>query len=57
MPIRIDELTTEVVPAPEPTPATHARQAMDWEELVKFEALRAVMLRDELRTRARGHDD
>ena len=57
MTVRIDEITTEVVPTSEPAPATDARQGMDWEEQVKLAALRALMLRDELRTRARGHDD
>jgi hypothetical protein len=57
MPVSIDEITTEVVPTPEPSPAAEARKGMDWEDLVKLEALRAAMMRDEIRTRARGHDD
>jgi hypothetical protein len=57
MTLRVDEITTEVVPAPEPAPATETRETMEWEELAKLEALRARMLRDALRTGARGYDD
>jgi hypothetical protein len=57
MTVRIDEITTEVVPTPEPPPATETRPGMDWEERVRMEALHALIRRDELRTRARGYDD
>jgi hypothetical protein len=59
MTVRIDEITTEVVatPDPAPSPATEAREGMDWQERVKAEALGALIRRDELRTRAHGYDD
>jgi hypothetical protein len=57
MPVNIGEITTEVVSTPEPAPASEARQGMDWEERVKLEALRALIRRDELRTRAHAYDD
>jgi len=57
MTVRIDEITTEVVPTPEPSPATDTRQGMDWEERTRLEALHALIRRDELRTRAHGYDD
>jgi hypothetical protein len=57
MPVNIGEITTEVIATPEPVPAAEAREGMEWEERVKLEALRALIRRDELRTRARGYDD
>lgn len=57
MTVRVDSLTTELSVEPERRPADDARRGADWEEAAQVAALVSRNLRDELRTRARGHDD
>lgn len=57
MTVHVGSLTTEVSVEEERRPADDARQGRDWEENAKLAALLARRIVDELRTRARGHDD
>jgi hypothetical protein len=59
MTVHVDQMVTEVsvdTPAPAGAPDATGQNSM-WAEQAKFAALRARMLRDELRTRATGYDD
>ena len=57
MTVRVESLTTELAVETERPEAEDARIAADWEEAARAAALQRRNARDELRTRARGHED
>ena len=56
MPVHIGELSTEVVPEPEPPPGPRDGGEV-WENLTRVRELQSALLRDRLRTAAEGFDD
>lgn len=56
MTVHIDNLTTEVVPEPEP-PGESSDESKPWEELEQLRRSYSRMLRDLSRTAAEGFDD
>jgi hypothetical protein len=58
MPIHIETIESEVAVEPAAAaPSDSAQQAMEWQERARIAAHVTRLLRDELRTRARGYDD
>lgn len=56
MPVHIGELSTEVIPEPEPPPG--ARDGgPGWVEVTRVRESQSALLRDRLRTAAEGFDD
>jgi hypothetical protein len=55
--VRVESLTTELAVETGRAAAQDARVAADWEEAARAAALLRRNARDELRTRARGHED
>ena len=59
MTVNVDQLTTEVIPEPEPSRRRPAHQEPDVETLDRARARRraSTMMRDRARTAAEGFDD
>lgn len=56
MSVHIDQLSTEVIPEPEPPPG--ARDGgPGWEEVTRVRESQSALSRDRLRTAAEGFDD
>lgn len=56
MPVHIGELSTEVIPEPEPPPGPRDGGERSG-ELMRLRESQAALLRDRLRTAAEGFDD
>jgi hypothetical protein len=56
MPVHIGELTTEVIPEPEPPPGADNGGA-GWEAVTRVRESQAALSRERLRTAAEGFDD
>jgi hypothetical protein len=58
MAVHIGELSTEVIPEPEPPPgARDGGSGSGWEEVRRVRESQSALLRDRLRTAAEGFDD
>lgn len=56
MPVHIGELSTEVIPEPEPPPGARDGGS-GWEEVTRVRESQSALSRDRLRTAAEGFDD
>jgi hypothetical protein len=56
MAVHIGELSTEVIPEPEPPPGARDGGS-GWEEVTRVRESQSALLRDRLRTAAEGFDD
>jgi hypothetical protein len=57
MTVHIDNLTTEVIPEPEPPGEAADEKSQPWEELERLRRSYSRLLRDLSRTAAEGFDD
>lgn len=57
MAVNIDQLTTEVIPEPEPSPQGGMQPTKTWEVFERTHEAYSQWLRDQCRTAAEGFDD
>jgi hypothetical protein len=57
MTVNVSELTTEVIPEPEPPPAAASHEEPAWELVERARETSSRLVRDRVRTAAEGFDD
>lgn len=57
MAVNVDQLTTEVIPEPEPLSGSGSREAKAWEIIEKTREAYSCWMRDRCRTAAEEFDD
>ena len=57
MAVNVDQLTTEVMPEPEPSPGSASQEIKGWEVIAKTREAYSCWMRDRSRTAAEGFDD
>jgi hypothetical protein len=57
MAVNVDRVVSDVVAEPEPAPPQKPAEPTPWEELDRWRALQARLMKDRLRTCAEGFDD
>ena len=57
MAVNVDQLTTEVMPEPEPSPGSAPQEITAWEVIARMREAYSCWMRDRSRTAAEGFDD
>lgn len=57
MAVNVDQLTTEVIPEPEPAPRGSSPESKSWDVIEKTREAYSRWMRDRCRTAAEGFDD